>query len=143
MVELFKSTANSNFIELIICRVFSDPVTYMVFLSFTFLSSWKEVWLTECLREFYIFYRTFSYLIIEQIHRIWIKPQKTANEHLIEAKTAICLILHNPHEYFVGIWHHADIDWARDTVFRIRVCTYAYTHILYVRFIVKSAEFQW
>ena len=29
MVELFKSTANSNFIELTICRVFSDPVTYV------------------------------------------------------------------------------------------------------------------
>ena len=28
MVEVFKSTANSNFIELTICRVFSDPVTY-------------------------------------------------------------------------------------------------------------------
>ena len=27
MVELFKSTANSNFMELTICRVFSDPVT--------------------------------------------------------------------------------------------------------------------
>ena len=28
MVELFKSIANSNFIELTICRVFSDLVTY-------------------------------------------------------------------------------------------------------------------
>ena len=34
MIELFKSTANSNFIELTICRVLSDPVTNMfIFLS--------------------------------------------------------------------------------------------------------------
>ena len=32
MVELFKGIANSDFIELTICRIFSDPVTYVQYM---------------------------------------------------------------------------------------------------------------